>query len=118
MEQLGKIIKELRLSKELTLDGLGKLIGTSDTAIINWEKGINEPKATYIKELANIFNVSSDYILGIEDEFGNSTKQNKNYLANKKNSIIIYDNNDNSYKFNLNKEQIQAIKTILNSIKK
>jgi len=31
------------------------------------EKGINEPKASYIIKLAKFFGVSSDYLLGIED---------------------------------------------------
>ena len=61
-------IKELRQEFKLSQQQLAKEIGVSQKAIDFWEKGINEPKASYIKKLAIFFNVSSDYLLGISEE--------------------------------------------------
>lgn len=60
-------IKELRLENQLSQQSLAKQIGVSQKAIDFWEKHINEPKASYIIQLAKFFNVSSDYILGLTD---------------------------------------------------
>lgn len=73
---IGKKIKELREEKELSQAQLAKKINVSQKAIDFWEKDINEPKASYIHNLATFFNVTSDYILGLEDEFGNKIDQN------------------------------------------
>ena len=61
---IGSIIKELRSEKGLSQQALGKVIGVSQKAIDYWERGINEPKASYIILLADFFNVSADYLLG------------------------------------------------------
>ena len=60
-------LKELRLSKGLSQKQLGQIIGTTYSAISYWETGINEPKASYIINLARYFGVSTDYLLGLED---------------------------------------------------
>lgn len=60
-------LKELRIEKNLSQQKLAQEIGVTQKAIDFWEKGINEPKASYIIKLAKFFNVSSDYILGIEN---------------------------------------------------
>lgn len=61
---LGEIVKELRKERNLSQEGLAKAIGVSQKAIDYWERGINEPKASYIVKLADFFDVSADYILG------------------------------------------------------
>jgi len=60
-------IYELRNSLNISQTELAKEIGVSQKAIDFWEKGINEPKATYIINLAKYFDVSADYLLGIEN---------------------------------------------------
>lgn len=49
---------------------LADKIGVSQKAIDFWEKGANEPKSSYVIELANYFKVTTDYILGREEEDG------------------------------------------------
>ena len=46
---------------------LSQKIDTTDATISNWENGVNEPKISYLIRLAKFFNVSSDYLLGLED---------------------------------------------------
>lgn len=67
MIKLGYILKELREEKNYSQEEIAKLIGASQTSIKNWELGINEPKASYIIKLAQIFNVTTDNLLGIAD---------------------------------------------------
>ena len=57
-------IKELRTEKGLSQAQLGKIIGASQKAIDFWERGIHEPKASYIIALCDHFGVSADYLLG------------------------------------------------------
>ncbi len=64
-------LKELRIEKNLTQSELAGKIKTSQRNIGRWENEENEPTATFIIELANFFEVSTDYLLGREDDFGN-----------------------------------------------
>ena len=67
MVHLGETIKMLRLEKNLTQPQLAKRVGVSSGMISIWENNINEPKASYIKALAQVLEVSSDYLLGLTD---------------------------------------------------
>ncbi len=60
-------LRELREEKRLSMKQLAKHIGTTDATISNWENEINEPKISYIKEIAIFFGVTTDYLLGLED---------------------------------------------------
>lgn len=64
MSIIGERIKELRLEQGVSQSTLGNSIGVSQKAVDYWERGVNEPKASYIVKLADFFNVSSDYLLG------------------------------------------------------
>lgn len=66
--ETGEIIKLLRESKGLTQQQLAEVVGAkSYTTITKWESGDNSPKGKDIKLLSKFFNVSSDYILGLEE---------------------------------------------------
>ena len=56
-------IKELRTEKKMSQQALAKSIGVSQKAIDYWERGVNEPKASYIIKLADFFEVTADYLL-------------------------------------------------------
>ena len=60
---IGDIIKALRKENNLSQKALAEKIGVSQKAIDYWERGINEPKASYIIKLADFFHVSADYLL-------------------------------------------------------
>lgn len=62
--RIGETIKELRLERNLSQAALAKAIGVSQKAIDYWERGMNEPKASYILALADFFDVSCDELLG------------------------------------------------------
>ena len=67
MEIFGIRLRQLRNDAKLSASKLGKIIGVSDVAIINWENNVNDIKAEYLARLAKYFGVSSDYLLGLED---------------------------------------------------
>jgi len=60
-------LKELRLENELSAKELGKILGVRDTTILRWEKGIIIPSIEHLYNIAKYFNVSADYLIGLED---------------------------------------------------
>lgn len=61
---IGQMIKDLRQEKGISQLALANAIGVSQKAIDYWERGVNQPKASYIVLLADYFDVSCDYLLG------------------------------------------------------
>ncbi len=88
---IGKKIKELREMQGLSMLKLAKIIGTSDAAICNWENEINEPKATYIVNLANYFGITTDELLGRENEItGNVEVTGEILTEDEKQLLFVY----------------------------
>ncbi|MDY5821078.1 MAG: helix-turn-helix transcriptional regulator [Candidatus Borkfalkiaceae bacterium] len=67
MIEFSQRLRELRQDKGLSMKQLAKELGTTDAAVSNWENGINEPKISYLKSIAVYFNVTADYLIGLED---------------------------------------------------
>ena len=67
MDKFAKRLKELRTEKNLSQMQLAKLTGLSAGAIGFWETEQRIPNALAIITLANYFNVTTDYLLGIAD---------------------------------------------------
>ena len=67
METFGQRLRMLRSEENISAKTLGKAIGVSDVAIINWENNVNDIKGEYLIRLAKYFGVSTDYLLGLED---------------------------------------------------
>lgn len=59
-------IKFLREEKGLTQSDLAKKLGITRSSVNAWEMGISIPSTQYLVELAYIFKVSTDYLLGID----------------------------------------------------
>lgn len=59
-------IKSLRVSKGLTQKDVGSKIGVSVVTIQNWENGVKTPSTNAIISICQLFNVSSDELLGIK----------------------------------------------------
>lgn len=64
------MIKELRCTKNLTQADLARLCSVHQTAVSQWEKGRTTPDTESLKKLAEIFNVSVDYLLGTPEKKG------------------------------------------------
>lgn len=58
-------IKFLREQMQLTQADLSKKLGITRSSVNAWEMGISTPSTQYIVELADIFSVSTDYLLNV-----------------------------------------------------
>lgn len=66
-QNVGVNIKNLRIQNRLTQADLARKLNKSDSGVRMWELGISEPDNDTLVALSKIFNVSTDYLLGIED---------------------------------------------------
>ena len=59
-------LKELRLKKGLTHTELGEKVGVKQNTSTNWEKGKREPSFENLIKLADLLEVSLDWLFGRE----------------------------------------------------
>jgi len=57
-------IKSLREQQNKTQSELARQLGITRSSVNAWEMGISVPSTQYVVELAHIFKVSTDYLLG------------------------------------------------------
>ena len=60
-------IKHLREQNALTQAELAKRLGITRSSVNAWEMGISVPSTQYVVEQAEIFKVSTDFLLGVSD---------------------------------------------------
>lgn len=60
-------IKELRVEKGLKQKDIAKHFNVTLSTVYRWEAGDVEPSYYVLMMLAKFFNVTTDYILGLED---------------------------------------------------
>ena len=61
------VLKELRKETGITLDNLSKEIGYSGAIISEWERGLAQPTASALIKLAQFYEVTIDYLLGLDE---------------------------------------------------
>ena len=92
-------LKELRLEKKLTQRTIAKILGIAQPSYIKYEQAKNEPDIDTICTICDYFDISADYLLGRENEFGEKTKNSKieqnNLNIRTNNGTINYNNNHN-----------------------
>lgn len=62
----GQIIKKLRLDRSMTQEKLAELLSISPQAVSRWETDVAMPDISLLPPLANLFNVTTDYLLGMD----------------------------------------------------
>ena len=60
-------IKSLRSANKMTQADLARRLNITRASVNAWEMGISKPSIEFIAELARIFNVSTDYLLGMKN---------------------------------------------------
>lgn len=60
------IIRELREDRDLTQSDIAKLLNTTQQVYSRYEKGENELPIRHLITLCRFYNVSADYILGLD----------------------------------------------------
>lgn len=66
MYDFGELLKRLRKNANLTQEQLGERLYTSKNMICYYEKSHRPPSADILMQLADIFHVSVDFLLGRE----------------------------------------------------
>ena len=64
--KINKIIKELRKKTNMTQEQLANILSISPQAVSRWENGTAMPDISYLPLLANLFGVTTDYLLGMD----------------------------------------------------
>ncbi|MDR2090633.1 MAG: helix-turn-helix domain-containing protein [Clostridiales bacterium] len=77
MIKFGEKIKELRIEKKLLQGDIANFLNTTKQNVSRWENGHFEPSQENIIKLANFFGVTTDYLLGLENEDGTKIYENK-----------------------------------------
>ena len=82
-------LKALRLKLGYTQKEFAEKIKLDAHNIGDWERGKCEPSLFWIEKISDTFNVSIDYLLGREDEFGNvNVDASANGLSNEEAELI------------------------------
>lgn len=80
----GERLKELREDSKMTQETLGSFLKVSRQTISGYELGSNEPSFENLVKLADLFNVSLDYLLGRTKE-----KYNLNLLSKDSKELLL-----------------------------
>lgn len=70
-------LKVLRQSRNLSQKELAEILKVSTGTVGNWEVGLREPDFQMLTKIADIFNVSCDYLL---DRFSNDESSTENKI--------------------------------------
>ena len=66
--KLGNKLYELRKKKNLTQEDLAILLDVSDKAVSKWENGSSKPTILNLKKVSQIFDISLDELISIEED--------------------------------------------------
>lgn len=66
MVDFGNRLRTLRLRKKLTQEQLAVKLGLTKSVISAYETGLRLPSYDVLIHIAKIFNISTDYLLGLE----------------------------------------------------
>lgn len=81
---LGKRLKELRTNKKMTQEELGRKINVTKVSISGYENGNRSPDTETLQKIADIFEVSTDFLLGRTDTpNANGTDKDKSFYISK-----------------------------------
>lgn len=65
---IGDTIKRLREDAGFSQSALAKKLGVTRSAVNAWEMGLSVPTTQYVVDMAKLFRVSSDHLLGLTNE--------------------------------------------------
>ena len=68
MINLGNKLKTLRIQRQMTLKDVACRVGVSKSIVSAYENGSRRPSYEMLIKLARLFNVTTDYLLGLEQK--------------------------------------------------
>lgn len=82
MASFSERLKELRKEKKLTQKQLADILFIDKSSICKYETGVNYPENRFLKQMADFFDVSTDYLLGRTEKRNNETSKESIEKAN------------------------------------
>lgn len=101
---IGQTIRDLRKEKRVSQTELAKIVGVSQTTVTAWETGKAEPSSSAVSNLADYFNVTTDYLLGRPEK----KKEKQNVELTDADIIMTYQGKE------LSDEDREIIKRLMN----
>lgn len=91
-------LRELRLQRGWTMKEVGKKVGLTEAAVSQIERGLRKLNQESARNLAVLYGVSTDYILGIDDhtEQFNEPRQIKRIFSERPDVEMLYETAINS----------------------
>ena len=81
-------LKEIRKERGFTQKNIYEILKVSPNCYASWEQGRTEPDINSLRKLCIIFDISADYLLGLENEDGTKYVNSFNNSFNGNNSNI------------------------------
>jgi transcriptional regulator with XRE-family HTH domain len=78
--EFGQRLKEVRKQNSLSQVELAKMLGFHSITVSRWERSVDYPGIIVLVQLARLFGVSTDYLLGLSITMKNSLRQERNSL--------------------------------------
>lgn len=119
MKTMGTRLKKLRLNAGYTGEEVGRMLQVSKSAISMWEKDLRSPSADLIERFADIYGVSTDYIITGKES---SSTKNSYYYDAEVAELAEQIKNDSELRIlldakrNLSKQDMEAIINITKSL--
>ena len=95
-------LKNLRKQAHLTQTEVAEKLGISQQAYASWERGIKKPTQDNLVKIAQILNVSIDYLIGTSDESVKADELDNVELIFRMNSKGLTDEEKEIFKKELN----------------
>ena len=65
-------LRELRENHGLSTNQMSRILNVNEGTIVNWENNDNLPPIRKLVQIAEYFHCSTDYVLGISDDWGDA----------------------------------------------
>lgn len=89
-------LRELRLQRGWTMKEVGKNVGLTEAAVSQIERGLRKLNQESARNLAALYGVSADYILGIDDHSEQFNEPIKRMFAERPDVEMLYETAINS----------------------
>ena len=84
----GARIKEIRKDHGDTQEELAKTLGVTVSTVSKWEQGTAAPSLKCLVHICRMYNVTSDYLLGLSDEDPFLTKRRREKLRDESKTAL------------------------------
>lgn len=113
MSDLGSKLKKARENKRLTQQEVANKLGVSNGAISGYERGYRDPDTETLKKLADLYEVSLDWLNGRDEKEGEYTLPEEIILK-------VIREAEAEYKVNLRDDPVveSAVRDLINNLAK